>query len=72
MSKSDPENKSQNNQKEKTREIRGRGENKQKPNTNNPKWKKNQNLPAELGVEGELAWLPWADTLVAVTAVLAA
>lgn len=28
--------------------------------------------PAELGVEGELAWLPWADTLVAVTAVLAA
>lgn len=28
--------------------------------------------PAELGVEGELAWLPWADTLVALTAVLAA
>lgn len=28
--------------------------------------------PAELGVDGEFAWLPWADTLVALTAVLAA
>lgn len=28
--------------------------------------------PAELGVEGELAWLPWAEALVALTAVLAA
>lgn len=28
--------------------------------------------PAELGVEGEFAWLPWADTLAAFTAVLAA
>ena len=28
--------------------------------------------PAEFGVDGEFAWLPWADTLVALTAVLAA
>lgn len=28
--------------------------------------------PAEFGVEGELAWLPWVETLVAVAAVLAA
>lgn len=28
--------------------------------------------PAEFGVEGELAWLPWVETLVALAAVLAA
>lgn len=31
-----------------------------------------QYLPAEFGVEGELAWLPWVETLVALAAVLAA